>query len=407
MTTSGDGNANQTQPATADKHGPRLPDLTLHSTVSGQSDRARQQHLAWEKSAADGRLDNRVHSYSLSSNANALPPSAPPANHDEDLGYNPVRTLPSWIRSYHEGEDEEEADPRKRLLSYPMGVQVAQHHHTTTHKPPGRLWDHARTHTPVLMNSPAHVEVSRWKTFAELSAFPPTSAGFGEKVDSQWLQQNMGDLESPWNPAEGTEDGLDKKGTFMSNWRKRKAWYKRLHVSFYVPRLKKPLIVESMIANRSTTLQRALLHNPIVPLMFRLTISMFSLIALALGASIYALTNKYDFRQRPSTLMAIIFDSIALIYILYVTFDEYTSKPLGLRSPRAKMLLVLFDLFFIVFNSANLSLAFETLADTEGNCQKGFGTANDDLCRRQKALSAVLLIALMAWLLTFGVSVFR
>lgn len=35
--------------------------------------------------------------------------------------------------------------------------------------------------------------------------------------------------------------------------------------------------------------------------------------------------------------MAIVVDAIALVYIIYVTYDEYSGKPLGLRSPKAKI----------------------------------------------------------------------
>lgn len=114
--------------------------------------------------------------------------------------------------------------------------------------------------------------------------------------------------------------------------------------------------------------------------------------------------------------MAIIFDSVALIYIFYITYDEYTGKPLGLRSAKAKMRLILLDMFFIVFNSANLSLAFDALTDVRWSCRESQlhavspnndGSANGGLCNRQRALSGVLLIALVAWLLTFAVSVFR
>jgi len=153
-----------------------------------------------------------------------------------------------------------------------------------------------------------------------------------------------------------------------------------------------------------------------VPLFIRMTVWSFSLIALALGANIFHLSKVYGCVERPSTDMAIVVDAIALVYIFYITYDEYTSKPLGLRSPKAKMRLIFLDLFFIVFDSANLSLAFDALTDDRWACQDnpsqstakcGGGGILDDLCRRQKALSSVLLIALVAWLLTFSISVLR
>lgn len=110
--------------------------------------------------------------------------------------------------------------------------------------------------------------------------------------------------------------------------------------------------------------------------------------------------------------MAIIVDAVALVYLVYITFDEYTSKPLGLRSPSAKARLILLDIFFIVFDSANLSLAFESLSTVRGACtmaevNQEVAPKNDAICDRQIALACVLLIALLAWLTTFSISVLR
>ena len=105
-----------------------------------------------------------------------------------------------------------------------------------------------------------------------------------------------------------------------------------------------------------------------------------------------------------SPVMAIVVDAIALMYIIYITHDEYTGKPLGLRSARAKMRLIFLDLFFIVFDSANLSLAFEAISDSNVPpvCLLGFY-----VCDLQQALASVLLIALIAWMMTFAISVLR
>lgn len=83
--------------------------------------------------------------------------------------------------------------------------------------------------------------------------------------------------------------------------------------------------------------QIMLLNNPTVPLTFRALIWVLSLLALALASSVFQLSNKYGFAQKPSTIMAIVVDVIALIYLIYITYDEYSGKPLGLRSPKAKM----------------------------------------------------------------------
>jgi hypothetical protein len=105
--------------------------------------------------------------------------------------------------------------------------------------------------------------------------------------------------------------------------------------------------------------------------------------------------------------MAIVVDVVAIPYIVYFTWDEYTGKPLGLRSPKAKIRLVLLDLFFIIFESANISLAFATLTDEKGTCRAGPTPRNAVICVRVKALCGILMVALIAWTLTFSISIFR
>jgi hypothetical protein len=147
--------------------------------------------------------------------------------------------------------------------------------------------------------------------------------------------------------------------------------------------------------------------HPLVPLIFRLIVLTTSVIALGLSGSVHYLSNKYRYPQNPSTTMAVVVDVVAIPYILYITWDEYTGKPLGLRSPKAKIRLVLLDLFFIIFESANLALAFGALTDQDGSCAVGNNGRNSGICVRVKALCAILMIALIAWSLTFAVSIFR
>ena len=105
--------------------------------------------------------------------------------------------------------------------------------------------------------------------------------------------------------------------------------------------------------------------------------------------------------------MAVVVDVVAIPYIGYITWDEYTGKPLGLRSAKVKIRLVLLDLFFIIFESANLSLAFGALTDDHGACNGDFNGYNFIICSRVKALCAILMVALIAWSMTFAVSIFR
>jgi hypothetical protein len=147
--------------------------------------------------------------------------------------------------------------------------------------------------------------------------------------------------------------------------------------------------------------------HPLIPLIFRIIVLTTSTIALALSGSVHHFSKRFSYPQSPSTTMAVVVDVVAIPYIGYVTWDEYTGKPLGLRSPKTKIRLVLLDLFFIIFESANLSLAFGALTDDNGACRAGLDHYNFKICSRVKALCATLMVALIAWSLTFTVSIFR
>lgn len=237
-----------------------------------------------------------------------------------------------------------------------------------------------------------------WRAFANSSAYPTVAAdGDGrELVTEEWLVQNGADYSRPW--LAGSENGdVENDGARLFKFRaRRKGWWERL--------------------------QRTVLRSSIIPLVIRTNVWVFSLIALALGASIHMQASKItneDLKIRSSSpIIAITVDAIALVYILYITYDEYTGKPLGLRSARAKMRLIFLDLFFIVFDSANLSLAFEAVSDSNSNRKKrltniGERSSADDevlltiICHQERALASVLLIALISWILTFSISVFR
>ncbi|KKK20984.1 hypothetical protein ARAM_000626 [Aspergillus rambellii] len=270
-----------------------------------------------------------------------------------------LRTLPAWIQSVEYQEDDIEATATSRLLpAHPGDAVVAQHNHS-----PYSTSKSGRGEGREARGEISQARESRWKDFSKTTAYP----------------REHGAEEKLIEPDEDTEDPLKRK-------RRREMWLKRFHST--------------------------LLKSPIVPLIFRLTVWCFSLTALALGGSIQNLSESFNHPQGPSALMAIIVDAVALVYLVYITWDEYTSKPLGLRSPSAKARLILLDIFFIVFDSANLSLAFESLSSAEGACtlteiNQTVAPKNDSICDRQIALACVLLVALIAWLITFSISVLR
>lgn len=175
---------------------------------------------------------------------------------------------------------------------------------------------------------------------------------------------------------------------------------------------------------------RLLLKNPFIPLVFRLIVLAFSGASLGIAALLYEGIHRVNHDPNPSnqcaprasTYMAIVVGTCAVPYICYVTWDEYMSKPLGLRSAVAKTLLLLCDLYFIVFAASNLSLAFDALFDHRWACydetfERVGNTGNvgvpatcpdnPQICNRQRALSGVLVVSLVAWLATFSISVMR
>ncbi|KAJ5361420.1 hypothetical protein N7541_002264 [Penicillium brevicompactum] len=322
-------------------------------------------------------------------NASNPPPALarPDAQKIEELTYTQrfaSRTLPAWIRSVEETDDGDEATVTDRLLpSQPNDAFVAQHNHSPYAS--SSKYQPSESITNGLFEddtAPVNRE-SRWVTFSRTIQYPREPGREQEQVTSDWMNQNHGDYLQPWRGKDLEGDSPEYP---LHSGGRREIWIKRF--------------------------QNTLLRSPLVPLILRMTVWCFSLSALALGGSIQHLANEGHHPQGPSALMAIIVDAVALVYLLYITFDEYTSKPLGLRSPSAKARLLLLDIFFIVFDAANLSLAFASLSEVTGSCTEAevnqvVDPRNDHICVRQKALASVLLVALLAWLMTFSISVLR
>ena len=151
--------------------------------------------------------------------------------------------------------------------------------------------------------------------------------------------------------------------------------------------------------------------NSYFPLFFRLISISLSSIALGLSARIVKMTQKYDITQQPSPLMAMIVQAVSILYLFYITYDEFTSQPLGLRNPRAKIRLIMLDLIFIIFSSANLSLSFESIYDSRWVCTIDINDSDSlfdsGMCVKVKALTAFLFLTLTIWCINFSISVFR
>lgn len=236
------------------------------------------------------------------------------------------------------------------------------------------------------ISSPISDHASKWQQFAKASNYERPVSAPGQVMSDDWIQENLPDLEEPWHPMDKEEEENEPGFWLFSSKKRSRRWSRA---------------------------QRTLMNHPMVPLVVRMIVLTFSVMALALAGSIFHRSDSAGCENNSSTWMALLVDVVAILYTSYITYDEYTSKPLGLRSHNAKMRLIFLDLAFIVFDSANLSLAFQALTDERWACQETaeapshFCQFSRDICVRQKALTATLFIALLAWLTTFAVSTLR
>lgn len=339
------------------------------------------------KDSHDGGPARKSQSYSISSTPRTLASSnrSLTASAENRERQRAVRSLPPWVQS---AEDEDDADATSFLLPRtPTTVRHANHNFCPTPKSnvPGRKFDHVREGAPVTLGTPVSDSAPKWKQFTQGSNLDRPISSRGQIVDDDWMRENMPDLEQKWEPIGETAPKEQIKGFWLFTSEKRRRAFVRFH--------------------------NTVMNHPMVPAVIRACVLIFSTLALSLAASIYRHSDNNGCNNNSSTWMAILVDIVAIIYTLYITYDEYTSKPLGLRSHNAKMSLIFLDLAFIVFESANLSLAFQALTDEKWVCVES-GSENacpyrTSICERQKGLTATLFIALIAWIATFAISTLR
>lgn len=208
-----------------------------------------------------------------------------------------------------------------------------------------------------------------WKDFLHSSAYGHSANEKWEVVEPDMLNELQPGFD---RPAEEPMNPLDPR---MSRHRRTLALSKR--VWYFVMR------------------------NSIIPLMFRLTVMITSILALGIAARIFVLEAGLDSdsAERTQAIVAVVVDCVAIPYIAYMIYDEYTGKPLGLRSAVSKMSLILLDLFFIIFKSASTALAFESVV--YHNLKQA------DIRAFSKVLAVFQLVGLIAWDMTFTVNIFR
>ncbi|KAH3676028.1 hypothetical protein WICMUC_002324 [Wickerhamomyces mucosus] len=266
---------------------------------------------------------------------------------------------------------------------------------------------------------------NNWNSFFKTVDSTPA---FSQKIlnhDAEALGQ-LPDLSGSWGGDERLKHYLnnDISPTDSSLSQDNKTWYQKSASSaksFFNNGKKSGAYWMSVYhkEERGEYLNRLLLTNNFVPLFLRIFIIILSIIALVLAVQIFKRSNQkvqlLSFGsnvvpQQPSTIMAICVQSFAIIYLLYISYDEFNSKPLGIRNPVEKLRLISLDLLFIIFSSANLSISFNTLYDPRWICindEYSLYPKITSLCRMQKALASSLFVILVMWVATFTISMMR
>ncbi|KAH8681485.1 hypothetical protein BX600DRAFT_23720 [Xylariales sp. PMI_506] len=239
---------------------------------------------------------------------------------------------------------------------------------------PGRRWDHLRTAEPVIMGTgyrpPGLDPYAQWRDFMHASAYGHLPGDESEVVSYDYLQHLQpgldNEVQAPYHPRDPKSALMSRKQRFMTRF-----W-------------------------------DFMLRHPITPLIFRLLVLGTSIPALAVSTNILrrdssAFESQAEINQ---AIVAIVVDAIAIPYIVYMTYDEYTGKPLGLRPPVQKISLTLLDLFFIVFKAASTALAFQALVFRGDSTAQVTG-------QLARSLAALMLVGLISWVVNFTISVFR
>lgn len=174
--------------------------------------------------------------------------------------------------------------------------------------------------------------------------------------------------------------------------------------------------------------RRFLLHNPFVPLLFRLINIAFTSSTLAIAAKLYIILKREGAEDSvgSSPIVAIIFAPLTLVHVGVQIYVEYFSKPIGLWRVGSKLFYTLTELIFVCLWSAELSLSFDNyftstlVCSTLNSPYSGGGdrpvfgqqtldnpNAKPYICRLQGALIGLVFTSLLAYVIVFSVSLFR
>lgn len=240
----------------------------------------------------------------------------------------------------------------------------------------GRKWDHLRSAEPVIISGFSPLVKSTepniaWHDFVQSSSYGHMPQEHSTVVDYETMTQLQPNFA---NPSLEPYSVLDSK----------------------MPRRKRTIAVAPY-----KRIWNMMIRHSLAPLVFRLSVMITSILALGIAARIHMIedVDAEDTAEETQSIVAVAVDCVAIPYLGYMIWDEYTGKPLGLRSVVSKISLILLDLFFIIFKSASTALAFESLVY--------HNLAHAAVRDLSKALAAFMLLGLILWTMNFAVNIFR
>ncbi|KAK8011367.1 hypothetical protein PG990_010332 [Apiospora arundinis] len=230
---------------------------------------------------------------------------------------------------------------------------------------PGRKWDHLRSSEPFIMGSgyrPPNVDpYEKWRDFMDSTR---------------------------------RYNGCADRPTHLISQDQLEAQY---------PGLNNPLITKTPppASQRRKTLafrlKRMILLSPLLPPIVRLIALSMSLGSLGLATELLRMDELHTLRSQ--AVASIVIDSLAIPYILYMMYDEFTGLPLGLRSAVEKASLTLIDVLFIILKAVSTALALQT---RELQSRESHGEWHN-----YSPYLGLLVCAVVAWIFTFVIMLFR
>lgn len=171
-----------------------------------------------------------------------------------------------------------------------------------------------------------------------------------------------------------------------------------------------------------------LIHNPFVPLLFRLINIAFTSATLAVAIKLLVILRSEGASDAvgASPLVAIIYAPLTLVHVCFQIWLEYFGRPIGLWTVQSKLSYSVVELIFICLWSSELSLTFDNYFTSTLVCVD-FGspfvgphqTPSDRpsplknpsrkpyICRLQGSLIGLVFVSLLAYLIVLTVSLFR